>query len=41
MFLIKTYAWHVNRANKDPLNPASQRVNEPGRQFWLGVELLF
>lgn len=37
----KTYAWHVNRANKDPLNSVSQRVHEPGRQFWLGAELLF
>ena len=37
----KTYAWHVNQVNKDPLNPASQRVNEPGRQFWLGAELSF
>ena len=37
----KTYAWHVNRASKDPLNPTSERVNEPGRQFWLGAELLF
>ena len=37
----KTHAWHVNRGNKDPLNPVSERVNEPGRQLWLGAELSF
>ncbi|MGI9277519.1 MAG: TonB-dependent receptor domain-containing protein [Endozoicomonas sp.] len=35
----KTYALHVNRASRDPFNPEAERVNEPGRQIWVGIRL--
>ncbi|AMO54836.1 hypothetical protein GZ77_24980 [Endozoicomonas montiporae] len=37
----RTYALHVNRASRDPFNPEALRVNEPGRQVWVGLEVLF
>ena len=37
----RTYALHVNRASRDPFNPEALRVHEPGRQVWVGVEVLF
>ncbi|MET4692826.1 TonB-dependent copper receptor [Endozoicomonas lisbonensis] len=37
----RTYALHVNRSSRDPFNPEALRVHEPGRQLWVGVEVLF
>lgn len=37
----KTYAWHVSKRNSDPFSPDSMRVNEPGREFWIGTEITF
>ena len=34
----KAYAQHVNRASRDPFNPQASRVNEPGREIWLGLQ---
>ena len=37
----RTYALHVNRASHDPFSPEALRVNEPGRQLWLGLSVSF
>lgn len=37
----KAYAPHLNRASKDPFNPEAERVLEPGRELWVGVNLTF
>jgi iron complex outermembrane receptor protein len=37
----KNYAYHVNRANVDPFNPAPVQVNEPGQTFWLNIMTRF
>ena len=39
--LNKNYAMHVNHASRDPFNPEALRVNEPGRQVWLGISMKF
>ena len=39
--LDKTYAYHVNSANVDPFNPLAERVNEPGRQYWMKATYQF
>ncbi len=39
--LDRTYAYHVNRANSDPFNPAPVQVNEPGRALWLRLNATF
>ncbi|MDH5434063.1 MAG: TonB-dependent receptor [Gammaproteobacteria bacterium] len=39
--LDETYAYHVSRANLDPFNPTAERVNEPGRQYWLSLTKTF
>lgn len=39
--LDKNYALYVNHASRDPFNPEALRVNEPGRQMWMGVEMVF
>ncbi len=37
----RAYAYAVNRANVDPLNPGPVQVNEPGRQVWARASLDF
>jgi iron complex outermembrane receptor protein len=37
----KAYAYHVNRANSDPFNPAAVQVNEPGREVWARLSTRF
>ena len=37
----KTYAQHVNRASHDPFSPDAIRVNEPGREMWVGMSYIF
>ncbi len=37
----RAYAYHVNRANLDPFNPAAAQVNEPGRTVWARASIEF
>jgi len=37
----RSYSYHVNRANVDPFNSDPIQVNEPGRAFWLNLNMKF